>query len=211
MNKPIAKKELKTDLKQEIMDAARNLFLKEGYEATSMRKIAAAVGVSATAIYLYYKDKAEIMHSLHQEGFKILVNRFRTLHSVAEPFERLKAMGRVYIDFALNNKDYYEIMFVMKEPLKHITNKDEQGEWVEGEATFQELINTIEDCQHSGYFASYNSHLLALLIWSNMHGLCTLENDGRLSLLTEKWGGHLEKGQAIHGSFEMYADFLSKI
>jgi len=64
------KRKHKEDLKQLILDAAKKLFMKDGYEATSIRKIAAEIEFSPTTIYLYYKDKAEISHALHQEGLK---------------------------------------------------------------------------------------------------------------------------------------------
>ncbi|MEJ0102030.1 MAG: helix-turn-helix domain-containing protein [Bacteroidota bacterium] len=107
----------KVDLKQSILAAAKKLFLEDGYEATSIRKIAAEIEFSPTTIYLYYKDKNEIAHALHEEGFKILSERFTVLAQVEHPFERLKAMGRIYMQFALENIDFYEIMFIMKEPL----------------------------------------------------------------------------------------------
>ena len=75
----------KEDLKQSILDAAKKLFLSEGYGATSIRKIAAEIEFSPTTIYLYYKDKAEIAHALHQEGFKELGARFAVLATVAGP------------------------------------------------------------------------------------------------------------------------------
>jgi AcrR family transcriptional regulator len=58
----------KENLRQAILDAAKKLFLRDGYHATSIRKIAQEIEFSPTTIYLYYKDKAEIAHALHIEG-----------------------------------------------------------------------------------------------------------------------------------------------
>lgn len=110
------KRKHKGDLRDEILSAAKKLFLAHGYLNTSMRKIAAKVGISPTTIYLYYRDKADVIHALHQEGFKILAEQFKILENVEHPFERLKAMGRCYINFALGNRDFYELMFIMQEP-----------------------------------------------------------------------------------------------
>lgn len=201
-----------------ILKAAKELFLKNGYEATSIRNIAAAVGISPTTIYLYYKDKAEIMHALHQEGFKLLSAKFSALYHVGDPFERLKAMGRCYIDFAIKNHDFYEIMFVMKEPLEHLEQAKGKKKgsadpcWEEGDAAFQSLISTVADCQQNGYFNGYDTHVLALLIWSNMHGLCVLKNDGRLDMLSRKTIGEEADGtQVLQHSFEIYTHMLRKI
>lgn len=204
--------------RESILKAAKDLFLKHGYEATSIRKIASEIDISPTTIYLYYKDKAEIMHALHQEGFKILSAQFDALQNVEEPFERLKAMGRCYINFAITNHDYYEIMFTMKEPLEHLEQAMENPKecpevcWIEGDAALQTLISTVADCQQHGYFKGYNTHILALLIWSNVHGLCVLKNNGRLELLSKKtMGEDADAGQVLMHSFEIYANMLKKI
>lgn len=199
------------NLRQSILDAAKMLFLKNGYEATSIRKIAAEIEFSPTTIYLYYKDKAEIVHALHQEGFKMLSEQFKVLRNVEDPFERLKAMGRSYINFAMENRDFYEIMFIMKEPLQHI-EQEENPDWEEGDAAFQTLLSTVTECQEKGYFKEYEPVAFALLAWSNMHGLCTLINSGHLNLLCHKTGGIIDDASAaMQKSFDVYIDMLRKV
>lgn len=204
--------------KESILKAAKELFLKKGYDATSIRNIAGEIGISPTTIYLYYKDKAEIMHALHQEGFKMLATQFAALSQVEEPFERLKAMGRCYMKFAMENPDFYEIMFVMREPMEHVEEEMKKGKsfvdscWMEGDAAFNALISTVADCQKKGYLKGYETRILALLIWSNIHGLCVLKNDGRLELLSRKTlGEKIDVSQILQNSFEIYASMLKKI
>lgn len=199
------------NLRQSILDAAKMLFLKNGYEATSIRKIAAEIEFSPTTIYLYYKDKAEIIHALHQEGFKMLTEQLKVLRNVEDPFERLKAMGRGYINFAIENRDFYEIMFIMKEPLLHIKESDGE-DWAEGDAAFQTLLATVMECQEKGHFKTYEAEAFALLAWGNMHGLCTLNNNGHLNLLCRKTEGVIDSAPtAMQKSFEIYIDILGKI
>src|ERR1043165_3144224 len=173
----------KEDLKKSILDAAKKVFLEHGYDATSIRKIAAEIEFSPTTIYLYYKDKNEIAHALHEEGFKMLSERFSVLAHVEHPFERLKAMGRIYMQFALENKDFYEIMFVMKEPIKEACIEDD---WDEGKRAFTTLLNTIKDCQTAGYFTDFEPNAFSLVVWSTMHGLCTMKIHGQLDLVVKK-------------------------
>lgn len=174
------------DLKLSILDAAKKLFLTEGYGATSIRKIAAEIEFSPTTIYLYYKDKAEIAHALHQEGFKELAGRFAVLAAIEAPFERLKAMGRVYMQFALENREYYELMFVMREPLDYLGEQHDESCWEEGKAAFQFLLGTIQECQAKGLFTNFNAEAFSLIVWSTMHGLCTLQLHGHLDQVVEK-------------------------
>jgi len=167
------------ELKLKILDAAKDLFLKQGYEATSIRKIAEQIEISPTTIYLYYKDKSDIIYALHQEGFKILSSQFVVLQQVEDAFERLKAMGRIYMTFALENQDFYELMFIMKEPLDFVV-KHCGSEWEEGEFAFTSLLKTVADCKEIGYFEQMDTNSMALNIWAIMHGLCSLKLQGHL-------------------------------
>lgn len=201
----------KEDLRRNILDAAKKLFIEEGYEATSIRKIAAAIEFSPTTIYLYYKDKGEIIHALHEEGFKILTDRFTVLASVQNPFERLKAMGRIYLQFALENSDFYDIMFVMKDPIQYICDGSNDQEWTEGTNAFFGLLHTISDCQNAGYFKGYDTETLSLLVWSTMHGLCTLKNNGRMDIVVEDKKILLDVPDPLVHTFEMYVKTLEKM
>lgn len=205
-------KKNRENLKQDILLAAKSLFQNKGYQKTTMRNIALEVGISATTIYLYYKDKADIMHALHQEGFKILSQQFLTLKYVENPFERLKAMGRVYISFAIENRDYYEIMFIMKEPLEHLHQKETpDSDWEEGLASYQFLLNVVEECQQKGYFKGYDIKNLALMVWANMHGLCALKNNGHLDLVAAKVDRDIDVSVVMQQSFDLYTKMIEKL
>ncbi|HLS29674.1 MAG TPA: TetR/AcrR family transcriptional regulator [Flavobacteriaceae bacterium] len=205
-------KKNRENLKQDILLAAKSLFQNKGYQKTTMRNIALEVGISATTIYLYYKDKADIMHALHQEGFKILSQQFLTLRYVENPFERLKAMGRVYISFALENRDFYEIMFIMKEPLAHLQQEDTpDSDWEEGLASYEFLLDVVEECQQNGYFQGYNIKNLALMIWANMHGLCALKNNGHLDLVASKVDQDIDVSMVMQQSFDLYTKMIEKL
>ena len=169
----------KEDLKKEILKAARELFSEQGWESTSIRNIAEKIEYSPATIYLYYKDKNEIIFDLHREGFRLLVNYLGVLNGVTEPFERLKAMGRAYIRFALENQDMYKLLFVMEEPMKHVASCAAQ-DWDEGDNAFGLLMQAVNDCQKIGYFKKLQPVNLSFVIWSTMHGLCTLRTSGHL-------------------------------
>lgn len=198
----------KEDLKQSILDAAKKLFLEDGYEATSIRKIAAEIEFSPTTIYLYYKDKHEIAHALHQEGFKILGESFKVLAHVEHPFERLKAMGRLYMQFALENKDFYELMFVMKEPLEHL---EDDCAWEEGSQAFNTLLDTIKSCQETGYFKNFETTAFGLLVWSTMHGLCALKINNHLDHMVTNKKILTDIPDVLTHAFDVYIQMLEKL
>ena len=134
----------KEEMRTLILDAARSLFLEKGYENTSIRAIAENIEYSPGTIYLYYKDKDEIFHALHEEGFRRMLEKMQPLEHVQDPFERLKAMGAVYLDFAENNRDFYDLMFIIQVPVSHEENPDD---WQMGHNTLDYLKKIIGECQ----------------------------------------------------------------
>jgi AcrR family transcriptional regulator len=167
------KERQKEELRGKILEAAKNLFMQKGFEETSIRNIAELIEYSPTTIYLYFKDKDEICHALHQEGFTLLNQYLRALVDVEDPFERLKAISKSYVRFASENREFYELMFIMKSPMNSI--KKEKAEWEEGDRAFGFLINTIQQCMSKGYFQGLNAEVLAFTCWSMVHGICSLE------------------------------------
>lgn len=202
------------DLKARILEAAKKLFVKEGYEATSIRKIAAAIEFSPTTIYLYYKDKTDIAYALHQEGFSLLRERFAGLAYVENPFERLKAMGRAYIQFALEYPDFYNVMFVMSEPMEYLQAHHPEEEWPEGERVFDGLVATVTACQADGFFKGIDTREMAMLAWSTVHGLCSLHITGHLKYVAEKCMGETEGLQAqavMDRVFNVFIQLLERL
>jgi AcrR family transcriptional regulator len=163
----------KEELRALILQGAKKLFIENGIEQTTIRNIADEISYSVGTVYVYYKDKNSILHDLHTLGFKQLGGEMRVLLSVAEPMERLAAIGRVYIRFAVDNPDMYDLMFNMKAPMEFLERTDEE-EWNEGKATFNVLKTTVEQCIAQGYFAGHQLEPLSFVIWSTVHGMCSL-------------------------------------
>src|SRR5690349_5915348 len=90
----------KVALRQQILDAARELFVREGYDAVSMRRIAARIEYSPTAIYLHFPDKQSILTALCDETFEKLSTRLAAhVARTPDPVERLRGGLRLYIEF----------------------------------------------------------------------------------------------------------------
>jgi AcrR family transcriptional regulator len=163
----------KEELRALILQGAKKLFIENGIEQTTIRNIADEISYSVGTVYVYYKDKNSILHDLHTLGFKQLGGEMRVLLSVADPMERLAAIGRVYIQFAVNNPDMYDLMFNMKAPMEFLERTDEE-EWNEGKATFNVLKTTVGQCIAHGYFTGHQLEPLSFVIWSTVHGMCSL-------------------------------------
>lgn len=177
------KERQKEELREKILTAAKGLFIELGYEHTSIRNIAERIEYSPTTIYLYFKDKDDIFHALHSEGFRLLNQYFRALAHVSDPFERLKAISRAYVKFASENREFYDLMFIHAAPMNAVEEKD--CLWEEGDRAFGFLVQTIEQCQENGLFKGINAEIMAFTAWSAVHGICSLLIRDRCQVISE--------------------------
>ena len=107
----------KAETRQAILEAARELFVTEGVEATTMRAIAARIGYTPTAIYHHFQDKDALIVELCMADFRALGQALYKIGRIADPIDRLRRMGLAYADFALSNPSQYRFMFMTQ--LKH--------------------------------------------------------------------------------------------
>ena len=159
----------KEEMTKRILDGARRVFLKNGYERSSMRNIADEINYSPGTLYFYFKDKGQIFHKLYEEGFRLLLSKGRVLDNVEDPFERLKASGKSFIQFAIENRDYYNLMFLVEETRDY----KKKGHNLAGEA-IEHFRVTVKACQEQGRFKGMNTDYLTFMILSSLHGICAL-------------------------------------
>jgi AcrR family transcriptional regulator len=173
----------KVELKDLILQAAKEVFAERGYQNTSIRTIADRIEYSPGTIYLYFKDKDAILHELQKAGFQVLKSKFMVLLTVEDPFERLKAMGKVYLGFAKEYPDYYDLMFIINAPMNAL---EEHECWLEGQSAFDLLIQVVQQCQQQGRFREYDAQDMAYVIWSSVHGMAALTIRGRCRVISEE-------------------------
>ncbi len=202
------KQKQKEDLKVLILEAAKKLFVQQGYESTSIRKIAQEIGFSPTTIYLYYKDKNDLIYALHQVGFTMMRDRFMPLGVVEDPFERLKAVGKNYIEFALDNPEYYEVMFMMKEPMDFLDQQCGSEQWQEGERVLEFLKMTVAPCQQQGYFKGMTVEAVTMQAWAAVHGLVTLHVTQHLEKIIDVVGFEEGVKDMMYASFEAFVQMM---
>ena len=178
------KERQKEELRTKILEVAKALFIERGFEETSIRNIAERIEYSPTTIYLHFKDKDDIFYTLHQKKFILLNQYFKMLQNVEDPFQRLKAITKAYIDFALENREFYDLMFISRSPMNALSKDDDK--WEEGNNAFGALIGTITQCIEKGYFQGMDPEVLSFTLWSMVHGICALEIRGRCSVISEE-------------------------
>ncbi|WP_429324323.1 TetR/AcrR family transcriptional regulator [Paraburkholderia sp. GAS348] len=105
----------KQALRERILDAARRIVMREGFASLSMRKIADAIEYSPATLYLHFASRDEIAQALCAEGYAQLLETFVPLAQIADPAERLRALGRAYVAFGVAHPETYRLIF-MEDP-----------------------------------------------------------------------------------------------
>ncbi|QBD79865.1 TetR/AcrR family transcriptional regulator [Ktedonosporobacter rubrisoli] len=162
----------KLELRQTILRAASELFLEQGYEKFSMRGLAERIGYSATTLYLYFRDKDDLLFAVVDEGF----TRFeRQLEAVAaskdDPWERLMALGEAYISFGLHNPAYYELMFMQRTDFLMSSKPGTQEPRI---TAFLVLEQTVQQAIDAGVIIPGNAKAYSDALWAQMHGIVSL-------------------------------------
>jgi len=170
----------KQELRAKILDAARRLFVEQGYDSVSMRKIAEAIEYSPTAIYVHFKDKSDLMHELCRCDFGQLSSRSAELSSVRDPIERIRSMGEGYIRFGVEHPNQYRLMFMTPIDPADIQPSEEDLARKEDPAQsgYAALVQAIREGAAAGRFRpEYREdvELIAQTFWAAVHGVASLQ------------------------------------
>jgi AcrR family transcriptional regulator len=163
-------------LRQEILNAARDIFVKEGYQGLSMRRIADKIDYSPTAIYLHFKDKQDLVFSLCEETFSRLVRELENPKSETDPIGRLKAGLRRYVDFGLKNPQHYLAAFVIphEDRADPTLATQHQQENTFGMRALGLLRGQVASCIAAKQFRTMDVELATRTLWSAVHGITSL-------------------------------------
>ena len=161
----------KQKMRASILNAAMKLFLEESYDEVSLRKIADEIEYSPATVYNYFKDKDEILYALHNVAFDKFYEELSKANNIKNPMKRLKKLGTLYVSFAFKNPKYYDLMFIMRSPIKNIHSEED---WKKGHESFQLLKDCVADCIKEGYLKRTNADTAAFAMWSFVHGMASL-------------------------------------
>lgn len=166
----------KDQLREKILDAARRLFVEQGFDAVSMRKIADVIEYSPTAIYLHFKDKESLIFEICRTDFGRMAAMTRELAAIKSPTERIRQMGIGYIRFAVQHPEHYRLMFMTPhkpappaEELQHKGDPDQDG--------YAALVMAVREAMRQKLFKPQykNAEMLAQVFWAGVHGVASLQ------------------------------------
>jgi AcrR family transcriptional regulator len=162
----------KEDLRREILDASGELFLEQGYEGFSMRRVAERSGYSATTIYRYYEDKDDLLFAVVNEGFREFARQLtEAAEGAKDPLKKLEALGHAYIRFGLNNPVYYQMMFMQRADLIFESQREQTRPMIE---SFDVLQKTVRAAMDAGVMKRADVETCSRVIWSVVHGVTAL-------------------------------------
>jgi len=161
----------RASLRREILDAASQLFVEEGYHRLTMRRLAERIEYSPTTIYLYFKDKNELLAAVCEETFSRLAAKLERLQKTAgTPMGHLRDGLRTYIEFGLAHPNQYLVTFMSPSPAM-------DGASFEGSAgsrAFDTLRQSVRACSENGDIHTADVEMTAQALWAGVHGVTSL-------------------------------------
>jgi AcrR family transcriptional regulator len=162
-------------LRQEILDAAREILVREGYDALSMRKVAQKIDYSPTAIYLHFKDRDDLVFSVSEQTFAGLVRELEeVMAKTPDPLVALRKGLRRYIDFGLAHPEHYLVAFVV--PHGHdpdVTKRYKQPDAMSMRA-FAGLPRCVAECVRQKKIPKVDVDVASRALWAGIHGITSL-------------------------------------
>jgi AcrR family transcriptional regulator len=169
------KERQKAEMREQILQAAREIVLREGFDALTMRKIADTIEYSPATIYLHFASRDEIARHLVESGFAELIAYFGPVAAIADPSERLSAIGRAYVTFGIEHPQTYRLIF-----MENYTSAVMGGEKLEdpdepGTRAFGFVEQTVRELVERGTIAPIDPALGAEMLWAAVHGIVSLK------------------------------------
>lgn len=151
----------------------RSIFIAEGYAGATIRKIADAVGVSSTALYMHFRDKDQILLEISNDAIERLLDlNIQIAGQPIDPLSRVRLMLEAYMRFALDNPNTYQLVFCSTGD--HVKS-DKIGETMAlGDRCFEKFSEPVHEIAAQGRLRSGSAVQAAEVLWSGCHGLVSL-------------------------------------
>lgn len=162
-------------LRQEILDAARDILVREGYDGLSMRKVAERIDYSPTAIYLHFKDRDDLVFCVCEQ---LMAGLVRELQEVSDrhkdPLVALRKGLRRYVDFGRQHPQHYQATF----GISHGNDPDHDARYQEpgtmGMQAFGFLPRLVAECVKQKKLKKVDVHRTSCALWAGIHGITSL-------------------------------------
>jgi len=167
----------KSETRDKILDAARELFVTEGFEGVSMRRVAEKIEYSPTAIYVHFADKQELFHELCQQDYARLAEVFQSSAMSSDPMERLQQIGNTYIEFGVRYPNHYKFMFMTPHPCHEPDEEDREIMGNPEVDAYAFLKWAVQQAIDAGRLREelQDAELISQTLWASVHGVISLD------------------------------------
>ncbi|MGQ3481887.1 TetR/AcrR family transcriptional regulator [Paenibacillus sp. TY11] len=164
-----------SEIRRKIIEAARSLFLNQGYAEVSMRKIADQIEYSPTTIYHYFANKEAVVRELLLEGNALFLQALQQRVDEAQAaglnaLDTLKTVSDAYVRFGTANPEYYNILFISNLESVSLVSLIDSGRF----KGFELLEAGLKAAMEEGCIIQGDERLIARSVWSMLHGLTSL-------------------------------------
>lgn len=156
----------------EILEAAERIFVAEGYEGATIRRIAEEVGVSSTALYMHFQDKAGILLEICEGTIQQLLDRNREI--AARPLdcgERVRLMLDAYMRWGFEHSNAYQLVFGEGRALSGVW-RETTGEL--GARCYEIFSGVVREIAAAGRLKSGDADSASQALWAACHGVIML-------------------------------------
>lgn len=175
----------KEALRTRIVEAARDIVSEAGLEALSMRALAERIEYSPATLYLYFRDKDELIREVVIEGFRrmgeCMSREAAALGEGADAGLQHRASGRGYARFALENTAYFRVMFELPTVAQMECPVTDEEQAMTGEKSWTSVVEVVQRAMDSGIFVAADAQRVAVVGWGLVHGLVSLYLSGHLA------------------------------
>jgi AcrR family transcriptional regulator len=157
----------------EILEAAERIFVAEGYEGATIRKIADEVGVSSTALYMHFQDKGQILLEICERTLQLLLERNAEI--AAKPLDavvRVRMMLEAYMRWGLEHPNAYHLVYSAPRPVSADQWTDDTADM--GARCYEIFSGVVREIAASGRLRTGTADSAAQALWMSCHGVVAL-------------------------------------
>ena len=160
-------------LRGKILKAARELFIRHGYENVSMRRVARKIEYSPTTIYLYFKDKADLSRASATRRSRVSNRKLEAILEEEPTLEGLRKGLRAYVDFGLENPHHYRVTFLVAQPPEERSEKYLAPD-SPGMKAFAYLREAVSASIEAGHLRPMDVETASQTLWAGVHGVTSI-------------------------------------
>lgn len=170
--------------RETILKCACDLYLSDGIEGFSMRKLARCVGCTAPALYRHYESKEEVIQEVVAEAYRQFTQYLYRALEGRTPTERFLLAGKSYLDFALEQPAFYEIIYMPREILGAHSPDSRVAD--QACAIGQFWADRVREMMDAGYLKEADPFEVSTTLWGHGHGLISIYHRGLLPASDEQ-------------------------